>query len=419
MKTFIITGIQMRNKGSQAMFVSLRNSLKSIYNDCQVIGFANKYDFPEQYTYPLMPYDDYTRSVFKYRLDKVPLLTTMMTAILSRLRKNNKWQGKIPQMIKALQSADAIFDASGYALGSGWPKQSGRVLLDTIRISKRYNKKIILMPQSFGPFDWGEKDDSAFTEEMKKELSYPLKIYAREHEGYECLTSLGLANVELSADMVIREKHFPEAHQILVQKSNAATELPIKNSVGFIINKNVFRKGEGSDVLDLYAELLRKLLANGEQVYILCTSTADTDLATQIVSRTKSDQKVNIISGEYSSPDLIDIIAQFKYVVASRYHSVVFAYRSGVPAVILGWAKKYDDLAALFQQQEYVFDIRNLAPEQILKGVEKMGSNYRDEAVRIKGCLEGLQADSVVRQAVHVLDCDQLNHPENVVSAVR
>ena len=143
----------MRNKGSQAMFLSLYYGLKSIYENCEVIGFANKYDSPEQYTFKLLPYDYYTRLVFKYRLNKVPLLAPLLTYFVSLRRKSDKWNGKISEMEKALQEADAIFDASGYTLGSGWTKKGGGLLLETIRTAKRYNKKIILMPQSFGPFD--------------------------------------------------------------------------------------------------------------------------------------------------------------------------------------------------------------------------------------------------------------------------
>ncbi len=44
MKRFIITGVQMRNKGSQAMFLSLCYALKSIYGDCEVTGFAFKFE---------------------------------------------------------------------------------------------------------------------------------------------------------------------------------------------------------------------------------------------------------------------------------------------------------------------------------------------------------------------------------------
>ncbi|MFK4872809.1 polysaccharide pyruvyl transferase family protein [Novosphingobium sp. ZW T3_23] len=404
MKTFIITGIQMRNKGAQAMFLSLSNSLKSIYGECEVIGFANKYDDPEQYSFRLLPYDDFTRSVLKYGLYRVPFLAPLLTGIVGRLRKSDRWHDTIGEMRKALQRADAIFDASGYTLGSGWPKQSGRILLDTIKIARKFKKKIILMPQSFGPFDWGEKDDAKFVDEVRKELAYPLKIYARECEGYECLRSLGLHNVELSADMVIREKDFPSAGQILVDYKPRISNYPTKNSVGFILNKNVFRTGDDAAVLDLYVKMLQKLVDGGESVYIICTSTADLGLVNQVLGKVENGNGIQVISGEFSSPELIDIIARFKYIVASRYHSIVFAYRSGVPAVILGWASKYTDLAALFQQQDYVFDIRNPDAAKVLEGVEKMIVHHEDETRRIKQCLETVQATSIVLQAANVLD---------------
>ena len=113
---------------------------------------------------------------------------------------------------------------------------------------------------------------------------------------------------------------------------------------------------------------------------------------------------MSIISGEYSSPELIDIIGRFKYVVASRYHSVVFAYRSGVPAIILGWASKYVDLAAHFQQQDYVFDIREPGVGRIIEQIDKMSANHAEEAQRIKDCLENIQTTSVIQQAVNALE---------------
>ena len=307
-------------------------------------------------------------------------------------------------MEKALREADAILDASGYTLGSGWGKGGGRLLLQTIRIAKRYNKPIVLMPQSFGPFDWGEDDDAEFLKEVKEELSYCTKIYAREIEGYECLKALGLQNVELSADMVIREKIFPEASDIHALYDAAKVNYPAPGSIGFIINENVFRIGDPDAVLNLYAEILDKLVNDGEKVCILTTSTADKHLVEDVLGKTSNRDKVSIISGEYSSPELIDIIGRFKYVVASRYHSVVFAYRSGVPAIILGWASKYVDLAAHFQQQDYVFDIREPGVGRIIEQIDKMSANHAEEAQRIKDCLENIQPTSVIQQAVNALE---------------
>lgn len=403
MKKFIITGIQMRNKGSQAMFLSLRHALKAAFPGCEVVGFSNKYDSPEQYTFKLLPYDDYTRPVFKYRLNQVPLLEPIMTRLVSRLKNTDKWNGKIAEMDKALREADAIFDASGYTLGSGWSKEGGGLLLQTIRLARRYNTKIILMPQSFGPFDWDDDDTDDFLKEVKQELAYCTRIYAREKEGYECLLSLELDNVELSTDMVIREKPFPEADEIRAFGTGPTINYPEPGSVGFIINENVFRIGNPGAVLNLYANLLDKLIDEGEKVYILTTSTADTKLVDDVLGKTRNSDSVNLISGEYSSPELIDIISKFKYVVASRYHSVVFAYRSGVPAIILGWASKYTDLAEHFQQEDYVFDIREPGVDQITQKIDKMSANHEAESRRIKERLEDLQSTSVVQEAVAAL----------------
>jgi len=403
MKKFVITGIQMRNKGSQAMFLSLYFGLKAIYMDCEVIGFSNKYDAPEQYAFELLPYDDYTRLLYKYRLNNVPIVAPLLTVFAGMWRKTDKWDGKVGEMENALREADAILDASGYTLGSGWGKGGGRMLLQTIEIAKRYNKQIILMPQSFGPFDWGEDDDKEFLREVKKQLQYCTKIYAREREGFACLTSLGLSNVELSADMVIREKIFPEASDILVAHDPADIEYPAPGSVGFIINENLFRIGNADAVLDLYEKLLNKLIDDGEKVCILNTSTADIQLTEKLLSKIDDTSNVDVISGEYSSPELIEIISRFKYVVASRYHSIVFAYRSGVPAIILGWASKYIDLAAHFKQQDYVFDIREPGVGRIPDQIDKMSANHAEESQRIKDRLEKMQTSSVIEQAVSAL----------------
>ena len=79
MKKFIITGIQMRNKGSQAMFLSLYYALKSLHPDCEIVGFAFKTDNPEQYAFKLLPHDDYTRLVFKYQLDRSLFVAHFLT----------------------------------------------------------------------------------------------------------------------------------------------------------------------------------------------------------------------------------------------------------------------------------------------------------------------------------------------------
>lgn len=403
MKKFIITGIQMRNKGSQAMFLSLYFALKAAYEDCEVIGFAFKTDAPEQYAFRLLPHDDYTRLVYKYKLDRASVVTFLLTRFAAFVRKTDKWNGAISEMNKALKEADAIFDASGYTLGSGWSKGGGERLLDTIRLARRYDKKIILMPQSFGPFDWGEEDDGEYLDRVKEELSYCSKVYAREREGYDCLKALGLDNVELSADMVIREKFFPTIQDIFENEQAEPVEYPEEGSVGFIVNENLFRIGNPETVRKLYARILDRLIEKGETVYFLNTSTADLNLTDQILTEAKNRDKVRVITGDYASPELIDMISRFKYVVASRYHSIVFGYRTGVPAIIFGWAAKYTDLASHFGQKGYVFDVRNAHADDIFEKIDVIGERYQEESALIKSRLQQVQATSVVEDALAAL----------------
>jgi polysaccharide pyruvyl transferase WcaK-like protein len=403
MKKFIVTGVQMKNKGSQAMFFTLRHHLKLIYGDCEVLAFANKYDCPEIYSFTLLPHDDFTRPALKLGLQKVPVLASTATLLASRIRKKDKWNGKLVEMDEALREAHAIFDASGYTLGSGWPKGGGRRLLETVRLAKKYKKKIILMPQSFGPFDWGESDDAAFLEEVKEELKYCTKIYAREKEGYECLSSLGLTNVELSADMVIREKDFPTANEIYSKPRSDAIEYPNRGSVGLIINENLLRIGDSNSALRLYRSLLKRLCENGEEVYILNTSGADNYLVDSLLQGFPEKERIKVLSGDYSSPELIDLISRFKFIVASRYHSIIFAYRNCVPAVIIGWASKYVDLAEHFGQDEYVFDIRTVDEGKVLSKIDKMIINFEEESKRIGSRMSAVQESSVVLDAISAL----------------
>ncbi|MEE4201428.1 polysaccharide pyruvyl transferase family protein [Erythrobacter sp.] len=404
MKKFIITGIQMRNKGSQAMFLSLYYALKSYDANCEVVGFAFKTDEPEQYAFKLLPHDDYTRLVFKYRLNRASFVTFFLTRLAALVRKTDKWNGKLAEMNKALQEADAIFDASGYTLGSGWSKGGGERLLETIKMARRNATKIVLMPQSFGPFNWGEDNDAQYLERVKEELRYCSKIYARETEGYECLRALGLENVELSADMVIREEFFPKSSDIFENGSGDPIDYPEEGSVGFIVNENLFRIGEPDKVRSLYARILDRLVDRGETVYFLNTSTADLALTELILSEARNSSQVRVITGDYSSPDLIEMIGRFKYTVASRYHSIVFGYRSGVPAIIFGWAAKYNDLAAHFGQQDFVFDVKNADFDRIVEKIEVMGRTHAEESQKIRENLAKMHSSSVVEDALDALN---------------
>jgi len=381
------------------MFLSLYCGLKAIFKDCDIVGFALPYDSPERYAFELLPWDGGSRLLFSHRLHRVPLLAEC-SSLLGRFKQ---CRGKIGAIDRALREADAIFDASGYNLGSGWSKQVAYSLLSTIKVARQYNKPIVLMPQSFGPFDWDGKTDVRFLRLIRAELTYPVRIFARERQGYDCLASLGLNNIAVSADMVIREKCFPLASDVYASATRPAIDFPDESAVGCILNENVFRIGTSDAARRLYARIIDKLVDDGEKVYILRTSSRDVGYIATVLNAVKNAERVRVIGGEYSSPELIDIMKRFKYVIASRYHSIIFGYRNGVPAIMLGWASKYKELAQLMEQEEYVVDIRDGNTDIILEKMRRMREDHGKESTRIRKCLKRVQATSVVQEAVQVL----------------
>ena len=80
-----------------------------------------------------------------------------------------------------------------------------------------------------------------------------------------------------------------------------------------------------------------------------------------------------MIEQELSCVEFDRFVQQFDYVVASRFHAIVHAYKNGVPAIALGWATKYRELLEMFGQGEYRFDVRGkLDKESFWSAVDQM-----------------------------------------------
>ena len=87
---------------------------------------------------------------------------------------------------------------------------------------------------------------------------------------------------------------------------------------------------------------------------------------------------------------------KFAYLVASRFHSIVHAFKNGIPCIALGWATKYYDLLTLFGQEQYVLDFRDeIGTENVSTAIEKMDRAYRDESLKIQNKLVTVQEHNV------------------------
>jgi colanic acid/amylovoran biosynthesis protein len=142
----------------------------------------------------------------------------------------------------------------------------------------------------------------------------------------------------------------------------------------------------------MYEQLVDCLLELDKEVYVLRHSTEDLDLCKAICKPFTGVEGVHMLNDDFDAPELEALIAQFEYMIASRYHSIVHGYKHGIPVVAIGWAVKYDELLRRFDQSQYFFDVRDgLDVQRLTDAVVRMNRNSGTESAAIASTVETIK----------------------------
>lgn len=359
-RQFLITGAQFENKGAQTMLFIAMHEIRKRWPGA-VIWYL-----------PVDRADLYTRQLqAKYNL--LFLLDG---------------DGLKSELFDVVPNLTAIVDVSGYALSSYWESEW---YMNTLRIAYNYGIPLYLMPQSFGPFDFTESKDR----ELRKLLPAAKVIYVREKEGLLKLKSrYGLDNVRLSKDLVLQNKELDADNIYSSDVRGGIADLLPEASVGLIPNDRNYEFGERHRIIEMYRRLILYLREQGKNVYIFPFS-YDFKCCQDIYENLQEHSGVYLIDKTYDCLEYGQLLKQFQFVVSSRYHAIVLAYKVGTPAISIGWADKYYELLNLFGQEMYSFDIRSgIDVDGLLSAVKRMDDNYKKEQEKIRNMLSGMQAEN-------------------------
>jgi len=310
-------------------------------------------------------------------LPKHPLLT-LLTFIAEKRpfkpKKNNLFDNILSQ-------TDLMVDISGLMLSSLTPISASLRYLARIERARRLNIPYIIFPQSIGPFDYPRFWKPLLLCLIKKSFSYVSKVYVRENSSLEILKKLNLSNVELSMDSVF---YYPSDSR---NKTDINIEIP-KMSIALIPNTKLFTYISKVSLLKLYNDLVAQCVKSGFNIFVLYHAAKDKELCEEICQNNNSAKLIDL---ELDSEQLERILSGFSFIISSRYHSIVNSYKEKVPAVIIGWADKYGDLAHYFLQTEYYLDIRKPFTENdYLDILDKMIRSYPEESKTIMNKLDQL-----------------------------
>lgn len=388
MRNIIITGGELFNKGAQAMTFIAVDQLKRRFPEHKIyvlseMDCARPKEEKALYAFEFMGWNPIKFA----RSQSNPLLR--LICILRNKRE-------LYEAENIYRNTDLMIDVSGYALGSNWDFNYCNRYLDHLEFAKAFKIPVYLMPQSFGPFDFAGEEGRILDKRIRELLPETRIICAREQEGYDALKkTYGLSNVIRTNDLVLNNKE--------INVENIFRDVPIfevpdinKKSVGIIPNARAMEVGQ-RDILDeLYAEVIRVLLDKGYSVYLLSHSTMDREICKDIKLKYQEENSVILLDQEFSCLEFDEIVKQFDFTIASRFHSIVHAYKNGIPCVSLGWAVKYYDLLVQFKQEQYCFDVREEINKTLFfDKIEQMDMNHMQEATRIINSLKEIQSENI------------------------
>jgi colanic acid/amylovoran biosynthesis protein len=366
-KTFIITGGHTSNKGAQAMVFAVVQYIKDRNPDCDIWMFSHHTENNKELNFNNLTWDD--RLVKRLIFGKFRYFIKPST----NYRNENI-------VIKKLKEADMIIDVSGFELASQFGFKSSLNYLLRIALAKKMSCKIVLLPQSFGPFNYNNIIQRVLLYGlMKYYLKYPVKIFAREEQGFNDLKRFTKNNLLRSLDIVLLTEK-PKSHIVFKENSSFSLNTKIKEKgVAIIPNSKLLVWNKYNKLYEIYYDIIKYLNSRGYHVYILRHSFEDLQLCKDIYKIVDSNPKVSLLYDDYNCIDLYEIISQMDFVIASRYHSLIHAYKSGVPALVIGWAEKYKELMSVFGQQQYYFDVRErFEAPKVIKNIQLLIQSKED-----------------------------------------
>lgn len=386
---FLITGAGFSNTGAQAMIDTVVSEIRQRFPQDDIY-IANSAKFPKQLDNKVeFTYYDTGVSEFYAIATFYEKLKFVTRNIIKKLL--GRQTDSLHVFEEVVKNCDVVLDISGYALSNKWSYFNNMKFLSRIELAKKYQKPIFLLPQSFGPFDYAGKHASII-DRIKNDLSYPICIYAREKQGHDLLTKeYGLLNVKRSSDIVLQSTGSVKEGGNNVTKNNSDIA---PESVAIVPNVHCYSYNP-QKLINCYKMIISSLLKEGKNIYIVRHSDADLPVCKEVKEHFKNEEEVVLCDELLNNKEFSLFIKQFKFLIASRYHSIVHAYKMGIPCLVIGWADKYAELLESFNQLDYFVHIENINEINIVEKLRNLDNSINQSKSLIKEHLQEISKESV------------------------
>ncbi len=349
-KKIMIVGANFDDKGSQAKLYVVIDELRKRYSDCEVYYAHND----EQLDGSLYRFG---KIALTKKAQSQVLRANPLTSITKIFKKKDDSSPGDKDISDIVSQMDLIVDVSEQTLSDKKSLADIEYYINNIKIAKKYKIPMVIMPQSFGPFNF-DVDSMYIMGDIKDILFYPKVIFCRDQFGYdEMMGYFGLDNLRRANDMLLIDDNFELPNVCSRFYKPDIPEVSDGENVAIIPNVECFNKKYNDRSLEMYKRIFESLKAARKEVYIVCQASSDMEICKELANDFRHFENIHLVEKELDCVEFGMFIKKFEFVISSHYTNCVQAYRNYIPVLLLGSGAKFTELAELLGQEKFCFDV--------------------------------------------------------------
>ena len=228
---------------------------------------------------------------------------------------------------------DVVLDAGGFQFGDQWGHTQASVNAITRYYSafSKKGRKIIFLPQAFGPFK-----QEISQKMMKTVYGFADVLYAREQVSYDFLKELFPegGKIHLCPDFTCLSEN--KSRRNVVLPGGCVLIVPNAKMITHT-NSEV-----SSNYLSFLNEVVAFLLNRNEKVVLLNHEGEDDELLLEKINANLPERL--LLLSNMDALEVKRIIGSAKLLISSRFHGVVSGLTQCIPTLCTSWSHKYNEL---------------------------------------------------------------------------
>lgn len=375
--TFLGMGLDSPNKGVNALCIGATEVVSKSYKFNEIFLISFRKNTPTKEYNLSTSYGD-VKIINKF-FTKKDLIIALKDTLLFKLFKINPKS----ELCKVIVNSDIIFDLNeGDSFSDIYGlKRIIRHFLDSF-ISLSYNKKLIFLPQTIGPFktSLGTKMGLYILKRLEK-------LYVRDTKAKDFLESNKLEYIEtidLAVYMKPKEVNYKIPENSIFINING---LMYFNNYASLANQFNEYKNLLLEIVDYFKSLEKTIVFIPHTYDTINTMEEDDLVAINDFINTNNIENVTVIDQEFDAQELKYLISKSEFFIGSRMHSCIAALSTSITTIGLSYSYKFNGTFSMFNVPDTVIELNNIKNNEVNSILQKIKKIYENKKIYEKELL--------------------------------